>query len=71
VPELPFTGRQRELDVLEGALRRAQDGEGSLLLVTGESGIGKTRLLEEIAERAGGAGWLVAAKHGGFENSRS
>jgi tetratricopeptide (TPR) repeat protein len=48
----PFVGRTRELNGLEAALGEAADGHGSLQLVTGEPGIGKTRLMSELAQLA-------------------
>jgi eukaryotic-like serine/threonine-protein kinase len=45
-------GREKELQQLQGQLEAARRGHGSLWLVGGESGIGKTRLLEELAIRA-------------------
>jgi signal transduction histidine kinase len=49
-----FVGRAKELLALEEHLQRAFDGgqDGGLVLVEAESGGGKTRLLEELAERA-------------------
>ena len=55
----PFVGRVREVEILESALRAALDGHGSIVALAGEPGIGKTRLAEEIAARASGAGALV------------
>jgi transcriptional regulator with XRE-family HTH domain/tetratricopeptide (TPR) repeat protein len=53
---LPLAGRAQELAQLGRLLR----GEGPpLLLLTGEPGIGKTRLLRETAARAQRAGWRV------------
>jgi class 3 adenylate cyclase/predicted ATPase len=40
-----FIGRGEELGVLEDALARAEHGEGSVVLVSGESGMGKSRLI--------------------------
>ena len=56
-----FVGRQRELSELAGALCDAAGGQGRLLLLTGEPGIGKSRLAEELARhaRAQGAQVLV------------
>jgi len=55
----PFVGRQYELRQLRAALDRASDGRGQLLLVAGEPGIGKTRLLTEFAKHARAEGWQV------------
>ena len=54
-----LVGRGQELDVLTGALERAQAGEPAVVIVGGEAGVGKTRLVEEAAARAGGAGARV------------
>ena len=48
----PPVGRQRELTLLWGQFEAAAGGRTSVALVTGEPGIGKTRLLDEIAARA-------------------
>jgi tetratricopeptide (TPR) repeat protein len=45
----PFVGRDRELADLASALEEASAGRGSLVLVAGEPGIGKTRLMSELA----------------------
>ena len=45
--------------MLEAALARAERGEGSAVLVSGESGIGKSRLLSEFAARARATGATV------------
>src|SRR3954451_13791683 len=50
----PFVGRARELAELQEALGEAGAGRGGLVVVTGEPGIGKTRLLQELSERARG-----------------
>jgi DNA-binding CsgD family transcriptional regulator/tetratricopeptide (TPR) repeat protein len=47
-----FVGRQSELGELEQALAAARDGHGAAILITGEAGIGKTRLVSELATRA-------------------
>jgi DNA-binding NarL/FixJ family response regulator len=41
-----MVGRERELRELGAALEAARAGEGSLLLIAGETGVGKTRLAE-------------------------
>lgn len=45
-------GRQRERDVLDRVLASARDGEGSVLAVHGEPGVGKTALLDYAVEAA-------------------
>ena len=47
----PFVGRARELWELERALAAAQERSGATVLVGGEAGIGKTRLVSELATR--------------------
>jgi hypothetical protein len=44
-------GRAGELDMLERAARRALSGSFALLLIEAEAGLGKTRLLDELAMR--------------------
>ncbi len=44
----PFVGRRAEWRTLEGAWRAASKGRFTFALVSGEAGIGKTRLLEEL-----------------------
>jgi DNA-binding SARP family transcriptional activator len=53
----PFVGRERELGQLRGFWNRAASGEGALVLVRGEAGIGKSRLVSELA--------LIAQAEGG------
>jgi DNA-binding CsgD family transcriptional regulator len=47
-----FVGRPHELDLLGTRLEDARGGRGQLVLVTGEPGIGKTRLAEELGRHA-------------------
>lgn len=58
-PERSFVGRQRELALLEDRYQVAVGGQARVVLVSGEAGIGKTRLLREIAARAARAGAVV------------
>src|SRR3954468_7274563 len=45
-------GRSAELAALESALDAAADGRPGIAFVAGESGVGKTRLLAELQQRA-------------------
>ncbi len=45
-------GRDEELSRLEDALLSANRGEGQVVLLAGDAGMGKTRLANELAERA-------------------
>ncbi len=49
---LPFVGREAELAQAEQSVARAAGGEGQVLLLSGEPGIGKTRLVEELRLRS-------------------
>lgn len=51
-----FVGRQQELTRLTELLDQAADGRPSCALVTGEAGIGKTRLVRELAQCASARG---------------
>ncbi|MPY32120.1 AAA family ATPase [Streptomyces adustus] len=55
-----FVGRAAELGTLDDALARAVAGEPQALLIGGEAGVGKTRLVEEFATAARGRGAVVA-----------
>src|SRR5262249_19922495 len=59
--EVPIVGRGHELGQLRAALVAASGGAGRLVLVSGEPGIGKTRLAAAVAEMAGEYGVPVAA----------
>jgi class 3 adenylate cyclase/tetratricopeptide (TPR) repeat protein len=48
--EAPLVGRGAEMAALRAALDGVQHGRGSILLITGEPGLGKSRLVEEANE---------------------
>ena len=54
-----FVGRRAELDELHAAVDATLKGRGSVVLLTGEPGIGKTRLAEQGAEYAREKGCAV------------
>lgn len=58
-----FFGREKECAALWTAWERADAGTGQALLVTGDPGIGKSRLVRALRERLGHAAqrWLVCA----------
>ena len=50
----PLIGRDEELDLLLRRWRQAKEGEGQLVLLSGEAGIGKSRLIAALEERVRG-----------------
>jgi len=54
-----FVGRRREIAAISSALDETQDGRGSLLLLVGDAGAGKTRTAEEGAATAVRRGFRV------------
>ncbi|MHB9758656.1 helix-turn-helix transcriptional regulator [Streptomyces sp. BYX5S] len=59
----PLIGRADELDRLTGALGRAEAGEPRAVLVAGDAGVGKTRVLTEAAAHAAATGTTVLTGH--------
>ena len=55
----PFVGRDADLSQLGAALARAGEGAGCLVLISGEAGIGKTRLSAELSRWHRQRGGLV------------
>jgi tetratricopeptide (TPR) repeat protein len=55
-----LVGRERERDELLGALAGAEAGRGTLFLLSGEAGIGKTTLADELEQRARERGFCCA-----------
>ncbi|HEY6597433.1 MAG TPA: AAA family ATPase [Asanoa sp.] len=58
-----LVGRQAELAGLREAFKRARDDEPTTVLVGGEAGVGKTRLVEEFRRYAEGEGARVLVGH--------
>jgi len=55
----PFVGRTRELDQLREACLRTEGGAGQALVMRGEAGAGKSRLLLEMLQYVRARGWEV------------
>ena len=64
---LPLVGRAREVELLRARLGDALGGRGQLVLISGEPGIGKTRLVEEFAHESSAVpvGWGRASEDEG------
>jgi len=55
-----FVGREAELAAIQTELDQARNGRGALVLVEGESGGGKTKLLDELTQRTAEHGvWVL------------
>ena len=59
-----LVGREAELSTLETAVQRAADGVGGTIVVAGEAGIGKSRLVREVADLARERGMAVLVGRG-------
>ncbi|MFD7813907.1 ATP-binding protein [Streptomyces sp. NPDC059785] len=59
----PFIGRAGELARLTGVLDRARAGEPRAVLIAGDAGVGKTRVLTEAARHAADTGTTVLTGH--------
>jgi predicted ATPase len=60
----PLIGRAAELEALASALETAVGGAASAVEIIGPAGIGKSRLLGELAERADARGAIVLGGSG-------
>lgn len=61
--DAPLVGRTDELARLMAHVDRAVDGRPSAVLLAGDAGVGKTRLLDELAQRAAARGVRVLTGH--------
>ena len=59
----PFVGRERELRQLELAFAAAAGGQGALIMLVGEPGIGKTAVCEQLANFVKGHGGVPLVGH--------
>src|SRR5712691_4064419 len=53
---IPLVGREPELGLLRAHWDHAKAGEGQVVLLSGEPGIGKSRLVQELTEQLGHEG---------------
>jgi class 3 adenylate cyclase/tetratricopeptide (TPR) repeat protein len=58
--DLPIVGRRAELDALGEGLDRAREGQGSVIGIAAEAGVGKSRLVAEFVREARAHGVRVA-----------
>jgi ATP/maltotriose-dependent transcriptional regulator MalT len=58
-----FVGRRDEVAALTALCDRARAGEPGFAIVAGEAGVGKTRLVSELAGHADGSGFTVLTGH--------
>src|SRR6266851_2039172 len=66
-----FVGREDELRLLQSRWERAVEGEGQVITIVGEAGIGKSRLVQEFRDRivAERHTWLECATAAFFQNT--
>ena len=62
-PAAPLVGRAHELEELAALAGVVDPPRAGSVLLGGDAGIGKSRLLMSLAERAGAQGWQVAVGH--------
>lgn len=60
----PFVGREKELAVLESLFDSILENQGNFVLIEGETGIGKSRLVEEFLAKVKSKGAMVVKGHG-------
>jgi class 3 adenylate cyclase len=67
----PFIGRENELRLLGDHWYRVRDGEGHLVLINGERGIGKSRLIHQFHEQIAGTphSWIEVTAARLFQNT--
>jgi predicted ATPase len=63
-----IVGREENLEELQAYLDQASTGQGSTVILAGEAGIGKTRLVEELKGEAHAKGFQVLTGSGLYES---
>ena len=64
--ELRLIERESQLDALHQYSREASQGQGRLVLMSGEAGVGQSALLQDLAQALSDARWLWAGCDGLF-----
>lgn len=67
----PLVGRDHELGLLLDRWSRVKDGEGQVVLLSGEPGIGKSRLIQGLRERLCDEKYMPLPHHGSAHHSSS
>ena len=68
----PLTGREHEMSVLRSAVTACADGASTVIEITGDPGLGKSRLLAELGDMARAEGLTVlSGRASEFEQQRS
>jgi tetratricopeptide (TPR) repeat protein len=70
MPQRELLEREAQLAAADEALDGLSRGRGGLLAFAGPAGLGKTRLLAEVRERAAGRGWTVLSARGGDQEQQ-
>jgi class 3 adenylate cyclase/tetratricopeptide (TPR) repeat protein len=67
----PFVGREDELHLLKSRWQRVLDGEGQVVLISGEAGIGKSRLVQQFRRQIEETphAWIEAAAAPFYQNT--
>jgi class 3 adenylate cyclase/tetratricopeptide (TPR) repeat protein len=67
----PLVGRQEELALIMRRLHLAREGAGQVVLISGEAGVGKSRLVQVLTEQAAAEGFmcLVSRCESYYQNS--
>jgi tetratricopeptide (TPR) repeat protein len=60
IERLPFVGREREMEALQARWEQGVQGRGGMIIISGEAGVGKTRLAEEFTAVVRRRGGMVA-----------
>jgi class 3 adenylate cyclase/tetratricopeptide (TPR) repeat protein len=69
----PFAGRDKEIHTLESLWHRSQEGNGQIVFVSGEAGVGKSRLIHSIKEYAANDpdSWLTELRCSPYHHNSS